>query len=132
MPHPSTFDRSVVTGAGSGLGRAIALRLARPGAQLLLADIDGAACAETARLVVERGATAHTQVVDVADPAQVEALAVEADRLLGRIDLVVNNAGVAFMAPHVAENLAALAREVQAGGPPTTPVSATATLEDGL
>ena len=95
MPHPSSFDRSVVTGAGSGLGRAIALRLARPGGQLLLADIDGAACAETARLVAERGATAHTQVVDVADPAQVEALAVEADRLLGRIDLVVNNAGVA-------------------------------------
>lgn len=90
-----SFDRCVVTGAGSGLGRAIALRLARPGAQVLLADVDPVACEETARLAEGRGAVAHMQVVDVADAAQVEALAAEADRRLGRIDLVVNNAGVA-------------------------------------
>ncbi len=86
---------AVVTGAGSGLGRAIAMRLARPGVKLLLADINIEACQETARMVEGRGATAHAQTVDVSDAAQVAALADEADRRLGRIDLVVNNAGVA-------------------------------------
>ena len=90
-----TFTSAVVTGAGSGLGRAIALRLARPGAKLLLADINLEACEETARMVESRGATAHAKAVDVSDAAQVEALAADADQRLGRIDLVVNNAGVA-------------------------------------
>jgi len=90
-----TFTSAVVTGAGSGLGRAIALRLARPGAKLLLADINLEACEETARMVESRGATAHVRAVDVSDAAQVEALAADADQRLGRIDLVVNNAGVA-------------------------------------
>src|SRR5262245_37384457 len=86
---------AVITGAGSGRGLAIALRLARPGVRLLLADLNLAACEETARQAESRGAVAHAQAVDVADAAQVEALAVEAERRLGRIDLVVNNAGVA-------------------------------------
>lgn len=94
MPYPPP-STAVVTGAGSGLGRAIALRLARPGATLLLADLDLERCEETARLAEARGAGAHALAVDVADAAQVEALAVEAARRLGRIDLVVNNAGVA-------------------------------------
>jgi len=92
----SIFDRAVITGAGSGLGRALALRLARPGAALLLADVDRAACEETAGLVERRGAVAHARQVDVTDSAQVERLAAEADSLLdGPVDLVVNNAGVA-------------------------------------
>lgn len=85
----------MITGAGSGLGRAIALRLARPGAALVLADLNLGTVEETARLARERGATAHAMAVDVADAAQVEALAVEAQRRLDRIELVVNNAGVA-------------------------------------
>ncbi len=92
---PETPQHCVITGAGSGLGRAIALQLARPGATLLLADIDPATAAQTARLVEQRGAVAHVATVDVADAAQVERLGTDADRLLGRIDLVVNNAGVA-------------------------------------
>ena len=89
------FSHSVITGAGSGLGRAIAIRLARPGAKLLLADINLEGGEETARLCESRGATARALVVDVADAAQVEQLGAEADGWLGRIDLVVNNAGVA-------------------------------------
>ncbi|MFM8412551.1 MAG: SDR family NAD(P)-dependent oxidoreductase [Alphaproteobacteria bacterium] len=92
----SSFERCVVTGAGSGLGRALALRLARPDAVLLLADLDRAACEQTATLAGERGAAAHVRVVDVSDAEQVGRLAEEADALLSeRIDLVVNNAGVA-------------------------------------
>jgi NAD(P)-dependent dehydrogenase (short-subunit alcohol dehydrogenase family) len=90
-----TIAKAVVTGAGSGLGRAIALRVARPGATLVLADLNLAACEETAQLARARGATAHALAVDVADAAQVEALAADAEGRLGRIDLVVNNAGVA-------------------------------------
>lgn len=90
-----TLAHAVVTGAGSGLGRAIALGLARPGAKLLLADLNLEGCEETARLCEQRGATARALVIDVADAAQVERLGVEADAWLGRIDLVVNNAGVA-------------------------------------
>lgn len=90
-----SFSSAVITGAGSGLGRALALRLARPGVTVMLADLNLAACEETARLAGERGAAAHAMAVDVADAQQVEALAVEAERRLGRIDLVVNNAGVA-------------------------------------
>lgn len=90
-----TFSHAVITGAGSGLGRAIALRLARPGAKLLLADLNLEGAEETARLCEGRGASARALAVDVADAAQVERLGVEADGWLGRIDLVVNNAGVA-------------------------------------
>ena len=63
-------ETAVVTGAGSGIGRALARRLARAGARLVLADIDGAALTATAH---ELGATAV--VTDVASPDDSEALA---------------------------------------------------------
>ncbi|MDX2167421.1 MAG: SDR family NAD(P)-dependent oxidoreductase [Deltaproteobacteria bacterium] len=86
---------AVITGAGSGLGRAFAVQLALPGARLLLADIDAAGCEETAQICRARGAEPHVTRVDVAEAAQVEQLGADADRVLGRIDLVINNAGVA-------------------------------------
>jgi len=90
-----TMMNAVLTGAGGGLGRALALRLAQPGARLLLADLLEVRCEETAQLCRARGAEAHVALVDVADAAQVERLGSDADRFLGRIDLVINNAGVA-------------------------------------
>ena len=92
MPFPSSGVRAVVTGAGSGLGRAFAVELGKRGARLVVSDIDRAAAEETARLV---GASAHAMACDVAKLADVEAVAREADRVLGGVDLVVNNAGVA-------------------------------------
>lgn len=89
------LDSAVITGAASGLGRAVSRRLARPGARLLLADINQAGCEETAELVEQRGGAARAMTVDVADAAQVEKLAAAAGTYLGRVDLVVNNAGVA-------------------------------------
>ncbi|MBC2931469.1 SDR family oxidoreductase [Nocardioides sp. zg-1228] len=85
----------VITGAGSGIGRALALRCARAGALLALADWDAGRLAETVGLVREAGATTVCHdLVDVSDRAAVAAWASAVVERLGRVDLVVNNAGV--------------------------------------
>ncbi|HEY1554314.1 MAG TPA: SDR family NAD(P)-dependent oxidoreductase [Kofleriaceae bacterium] len=86
--------RVIVTGAGSGLGAALCDLLAARGARIVAADIDLAA----ARATAERGGpSVHAVQCDVADLAAVERLAAEADRLIGGVDLLVNNAGVAVV-----------------------------------
>src|SRR5688572_6950761 len=84
--------RAVVTGAGSGLGRAFCVELARRGARVLAADIDLAAAEATVAMLP---GTAHAVRCDVAQRDEVRALAEEAERRLGGVDLVINNAGVA-------------------------------------
>lgn len=85
--------QSVITGAGSGFGRALALELARREARLILGDVDREGCEESARLALAAGArSARAMVCDVTKLADVEALAAACD---GPIDLLVNNAGVA-------------------------------------
>jgi NAD(P)-dependent dehydrogenase (short-subunit alcohol dehydrogenase family) len=85
--------RAVVTGAGGGLGRALCREVIARGGRVVASDID----VEAARATVASlgAAEAHAVACDVTDLAQVERLADEAERLLGRVDLVVNNAGVA-------------------------------------
>lgn len=85
---------AVVTGAASGIGRALAEVLARRGCSLALADIDEAGLAETARRVEAAGRRASAHVVDVADWDGVLALADAAVAAHGGVDLLVNNAGV--------------------------------------
>ncbi len=92
LPGPA---RAVITGGGSGLGRALALELAAPGARIVVADIDEVGAAETLRLVRERGGDGDAARCDVRDPDALESLADLAERLLGGTDLVVNNAGIA-------------------------------------
>lgn len=87
--------RAVITGAGSGLGRAIALELASRGASILIADIDEGRAAETASLVRSMGSRAETIRADVTKLEDVEAMGEAMDRAFGGVDLVVNNAGVA-------------------------------------
>lgn len=84
--------RAVVTGAGSGLGAALCDVLAARGARIIAADVDLAAATATA---ARCGSRVHAVQCDVTDLAAVERLATEADALLGGIDLLVNNAGVA-------------------------------------
>jgi short-subunit dehydrogenase len=87
---------AVVTGAGSGIGRALAVRLARKEMSVALADIDPGGLRETAEQLSRMRAAVSTHVVDVADPAQVEALARDVAERYGRVTLLVNNAGVAL------------------------------------
>ena len=80
----------VVTGAGSGIGRATAIAFAREGARVVCADIDATAAEKTAVACNEAGGTGIAEHVDVADPAAVAALA----ERVGPADVLVNNAGV--------------------------------------
>ncbi|HEV7537070.1 MAG TPA: SDR family NAD(P)-dependent oxidoreductase, partial [Acidimicrobiia bacterium] len=80
----------VVTGAGSGIGRATAAAFAAGGATVVCADIDGEAAEKTAALCAERGGSGRAERCDVTDPAAVAALAERS----GAVDVLVNNAGV--------------------------------------
>jgi len=91
--------RAVVTGAGSGLGRALSLDLAKRGASLIVSDIDRSSAEETAELVRHQGAQAEVIPCDVTDRDAVFALVDETQRRLGGIDLIANNAGVAVGGP---------------------------------
>jgi NAD(P)-dependent dehydrogenase (short-subunit alcohol dehydrogenase family) len=90
--------RAVVTGAGSGLGRAFCLELVQRHGRVLAADVDLAAAQETARLAGVPGAV-HPVRCDVSRAEDVGALVPLAEDLLGGVDLVVNNAGVAVGGP---------------------------------
>ncbi|MBG6428580.1 SDR family oxidoreductase [Pseudomonas aeruginosa] len=88
-------NRMMITGAGSGLGREIALRWARDGWRLALADVNEAGLAESLKLVREVGGDGFTQRCDVRDYSQLTALAQSCEEKFGGIDVIVNNAGVA-------------------------------------
>lgn len=85
---------AVVTGAGRGLGLAIARTLAAAGAALVLADVDGASADLAAAQLVEDGARALGMAVDIRDPLQNQALVDAALREFGSLDVWVGNAGV--------------------------------------
>jgi NADP-dependent 3-hydroxy acid dehydrogenase YdfG len=87
---------AVVTGAGSGIGRALAYDLARRGAKLALSDVDQIGLAETARHARVIGATVHEQRLDVTDRDAVLAYADKVAAEFGTVNIVINNAGVAF------------------------------------
>jgi short-subunit dehydrogenase len=87
-------DVAVITGAGSGVGRALAVRLAGRGCVLLLADIDETGLSQTAGQVEEAGAACTSHVVDVADRAAVEAFAAGVAARHAHVNLLINNAGV--------------------------------------
>ncbi len=88
-------NRIMITGAGSGLGREMALRWAREGWRLALSDVNQAGLEETLRLVREAGGDGFIQRCDVRDYSQLTALAQACEERFGGIDVVVNNAGVA-------------------------------------
>jgi NAD(P)-dependent dehydrogenase (short-subunit alcohol dehydrogenase family) len=97
---PKAFDRrefepkiSIVTGGASGIGRAIASELVARGSHVVVADIDAEGAARTA---ADLGASASSAPVDVADAAAVTALVQRVVAEHGRLDVMVNNAGIAI------------------------------------
>lgn len=87
---------AAITGAGSGMGRSLALRLAKEGCGLALSDVNAAGLQETAELLQPFGVRVTTQVLDVADKEAVFAWAAATAKEHGQVNLVFNNAGVAL------------------------------------
>lgn len=92
-------SRALVTGAGSGIGRASALALAACGHAVIVQDIDANGAARTCRLIREAGGTAHAGICDVADAAALRGIVGEH----GAVHVLVNNAGTPALAVPVHE-----------------------------
>jgi 3-oxoacyl-[acyl-carrier protein] reductase len=102
---------AVVTGAASGIGRAIAVHLARAGARVLIADRDGARAEQAADTLRQAGGQAAAIAADVSDPADVEAMFTAAERS-GPVTLLVNNAGHVHQSPFEALEIAEFDRMI--------------------
>ena len=86
---------SLITGAGSGIGRAIATLFAREGARVIVNDLNDKAARETVESLGAAGSGARAIRADVADSAQVKTMFAEIEREFGSLDVLVNNAGIA-------------------------------------
>ncbi|NVB80881.1 MAG: SDR family oxidoreductase [Kofleriaceae bacterium] len=91
---PLAGKLAVITGAGSGIGRATTFELVEHGATVVAADVDLAAATVTAELGVLLGGTVHAEHVDVADPQAMAEFAARVARDYGVPDIVINNAGI--------------------------------------
>lgn len=85
---------AIVTGAGSGIGEAVARELAAGGAKVVVADIDIHSAARVAEITVAEKGQAHACQVDVADPRSVEKMVGFTVESFGGLHLAVNNAGI--------------------------------------
>src|SRR3954451_14174839 len=132
MPGLTSLSRSVadrvvlVTGAASGMGRAIARVFADAGAKVAVTDRDASGATRVGSEIRDAGGTAADWMLDVADPARIDAVVADVVTRLGPVDILVNNAGVSLAAPigdedyeaawqtTIAVNLTAHARMVRA------------------
>jgi NAD(P)-dependent dehydrogenase (short-subunit alcohol dehydrogenase family) len=85
---------ALVTGGGAGIGRAVAETFAREGASVIIADRDGEAAKEVADAIVKSNGSALAETVDVTSTDEVKALMARIKKQFGRLDVLINNAGV--------------------------------------
>lgn len=103
---------AAVTGAGGGIGRQLALALAREGCHLALADIDPAALAETTVQAEAMGVKVSQHIVDVRSEEQMAALPEAIAAIHGGIDFLINNAGITLQKSFAAHSVTDLRRVV--------------------
>lgn len=89
---------AIVTGAGSGIGRAISLAFAKEGAKVVVADYKPEGAEETVKMITDSGGEAVFSLTDVSRADQIQAMIQSAGDKFGGLDVLVNNAGVALMA----------------------------------
>ena len=85
---------AIVTGAGQGIGRALAMGLAREGAKIVIAEINATNAMAVKQEIEGRGGTAIALPTDVSDEASVQAMVGDSLRKFGNIDILINNAGI--------------------------------------
>ena len=110
--------RALITGAGSGIGEAIARLFAQQGAQVIVADLVAEAAQRVTSTISEHGGAASTLVLDVADEPQVRAAFGTVADQHGRLDILVNNAGISHVGSILETSLEEWERvmRVNAGG----------------
>jgi 3-oxoacyl-[acyl-carrier protein] reductase len=121
---------ALVTGAGSGLGRAIALTFARQGARVAVNDLRPEAAARVVAEVRAAGGESMALVADVSDSVEVHACFEQLVESWGTLDILVNNAGIAILADSVKQNMAQAAVDLMSGTRATASVGATRSMSD--
>jgi NAD(P)-dependent dehydrogenase (short-subunit alcohol dehydrogenase family) len=90
-------ETALITGAASGIGRAVAELFGREGAALVIVDRDASGLSETERVLQERKVACVVRVADVTLPESAKAATEDATRVFGSLNILVNNAGIAYM-----------------------------------
>jgi len=121
---------ALVTGAGSGLGREIAVTFAREGARVAVNDLRREAATQVVSDLQAAGAVAMELIADVSDSVEVRAMFEELVTAWGTIDILVNNAGIATLSETVKDNFSEMIAELQSSGRSSTAVGATRTMLD--
>jgi 3-oxoacyl-[acyl-carrier protein] reductase len=121
---------ALITGAGSGLGREIALTFAREGARVAINDIGREAATQVAKEIESAGGQSLAVPADVSDSVEVRALFEGIVEEWATLDILVNNAGIAMMSESVKADFRAMLSEVQQTGRASRTVGATRTMLD--
>ncbi len=85
---------ALITGAGSGIGRESAIRMATDGAAIMCSDVDGAAAESVANVIIQQGGRAEAMALDVIDEGAVQQAIADTAQSFGRLDVIFNNAGI--------------------------------------